>query len=418
MAALVQGYHQQTGTLTMLQTRPSSAGGMLPPQNQVPSPYGAAQQPRTSFYGTPNNMGAAPVLYRSATAPIQPYAFTSTPSLHTTNAWQPQQQQPQYVPAGAIRTPTTTPQLPRMQSFDSAASLTRINRQPAGASTTNLSTGTSAANRYAGSRDDSALLGQGVRRVSATPRPQSAYLTGSAPAPQLSFTQATPARPSPERYRRPAGNSSQQHQKQSSQSQVSAMPSGSGMASVGHLYASHGGSNSSLPDQQQKSSMLRTQPQTQLASDPRRNSFHDNVLNGLAADDIQLHRQSSDEAKRFRRRSMPSLNASEYTIAPVLQKPEDFQRQQPAPRSPTKDKLLTPVNSHQPMVMHSKAGSSESVASHRSNGSRPSVSAFFFHFFWRTFSPPSISPFLSPPAYAIQLCCPIMNCFWWVWPIR
>ncbi|ERT00790.1 hypothetical protein HMPREF1624_02023 [Sporothrix schenckii ATCC 58251] len=372
MAALVQGYPQQTGSLTMLQTRPSSAGGMLPPQNQGSSQY-AAQQPRTSFYGTSNNMGAAPVLYRSSTAPIQPYAFTSTPSLHATNAWQPQMQQhSQYTTAGNSRTSNTAPQLPRVQSFDSAQSLARISRQPASASTNNLATGTPAANRFVGSRDDSSLPTQGVRRVSATPRPQSAaYLTGSAP--QLSFTQAIPARPSPDRYRRPAGNSSQQQQKQASQSQASAVPSGSGMASVGHLYASNGSSNSSLPDQQQKSSMLRTQPLSQLGADPRRNSFHDNMLSGLAADDIQLHRQSSDDVKRFRRRSMSSLSASEFSIAPVLPRPEDFRRQQqPTPRSPTKEKLLTPVNSHQPVVHHTKAGSSESIASHRSSGSRPS----------------------------------------------
>ncbi|CAK7230192.1 bud neck involved protein [Sporothrix curviconia] len=349
----------------MLQTRPSSAGGMLPPQNQGPSPYVAAQQPRTSFYGG-NNMGSAPVLYRSATAPIQPYAFTSTPSLHPANNWQQQQQQqPQYVPSSGIRSSTTAPQLPRMQSFDSATNLGRISRQPASGSTANLSTGNATVARYAGSRDDSMLPGQGVRRVSATPRPQSAaYLTASAP--QLSFTQATPVRSSPERYRRPSGNSSQ-HQKQTPQPQASAMASGSGMASVGHLYASNGGSNSSLPDQQKMSS-LRTQPRT---LDARPNSFHDNMLNGKAADDIQLYRQSSEDAKRFRRRSMPSLNASEYTIAPVLTKPEEDHRQQPAPRSPVKDKLQPPVMNQRPVVIHSKAGSSESVASNRS-GSRPS----------------------------------------------
>ncbi|CAK7235505.1 bud neck involved protein [Sporothrix eucalyptigena] len=337
---------------------------MLPPQSQGASQYGAVQQPRTSFYGGNNNMGGAPVIYRAATAPIQPYAFTSTPSLNMANNWQSQQQQ-QYVPATGIRSSTTAPSLPRMQSFDSAANLGRINRQPNNSSMTNLSTATAPAARYTGSRDDSTLPSQGVGRVSATPRPQSAaYLTGSAP--QLSFTQATPVRPSPERYRRPSGNPSQQ-QKQATQSQTSAMPSGSGMASVGHLYASNGGSNSSLPDQQKMSS-LRTQPHS---VDPRPTSFHDSMLNGLASDDIQLHRQASEEAKRFRRRSMPSLNASEYTIAPVFQKQEEIHRQQPAPRSPVKDKLQAPVINQSPMVIHSKAGSSESVVSNRS-ASRPS----------------------------------------------
>lgn len=359
----------------MIQTRPASANDMLPAQAQS-SPYGVGQQPRNNFYGMPNNMGSAPVLYRSSTAPIQPYAFTSTPSLHATNGWQQQQQQYQHQQQqqqygqqhNSLRPAASTPSLPRMQSFD-AANVNRNNRLPGSSSMANIPNGNASTVRYVGSRDDSSLPnapGIGVRRVSATPRPQSAFLPGTAPTPQLSYTPAAPVRPSPERYRRPSANATQAQKHQGS-----APPSGSGMASVGHLYALNSGSNSSsnssLPDQSKT-------PRTQAAQfDPRRTSFHDSMLsNGLAADDIQLHRQLvNEDAKRFRRRSMPTLNGAEFLTAAVAQRParKAEEVQQPAPRSPVVDKQST---LQKPVVMHVKAGSSESVASMRSSASRPS----------------------------------------------
>ena len=371
MAALVQTFPQQTGTVTMIQTRPASANDMLPAQSQSSS-YAVGQQPRTNFYGMPNNMGSAPVLYRSSTAPIQPYAFTSTPSLHATNGWQPQQQQ--YAQQhNNVRPAAPTPPLPRMQTFDVAANVNRNNRMPAGSSMANLPNGNPSTVRYVGSRDDSSLpngQGVGVRRVSATPRPQSAFLPGSAPTLQLSFTPTAPARPSPERYRRPSANSTQ-NQKHL----APVASSGPGMVSGGHLYALNSGSNSnnSLPDQS-KSSTPRTHAQTPFV-DPRRTSYHDSMVSGMAADDIQLHRQLVDEdAKRFRRRSMPTLNGAEFLTASVAQRPirKAEEVQQLAVRNTNTEKQAT---LQKPAVMHAKAGSSESVVSTRSNSSRPSVSA-------------------------------------------
>ncbi|EPE10268.1 dihydroflavonal-4-reductase protein [Ophiostoma piceae UAMH 11346] len=279
MAALVQTFPQQTGTVTMIQTRPASANDMLPAQSQ--SAYAVGQQPRSNFYGMPNNMGSAPVLYRSSTAPIQPYAFTSTPSLHATNGWQPQQQQQQYGQQhNSIRPAASTPALPRMQSFDVPANVNRNNRMPFNSSMANLPNGNPSAARYVGSRDDSSLpngQGVGVRRVSATPRPQSAFLPGTAPTPQLSFTPAAP--------------------------------------------------------------------------------LHRHLVN--------------EDAKRFRRRSMPTLNGAEFLTASVAQRPirKAEEAQQLAARNTNIEKQAT---LQKPVVMHAKAGSSESVVSTRSNVSRPS----------------------------------------------
>ncbi|CAK7266015.1 bud neck involved protein [Sporothrix epigloea] len=367
MSAMVQSYSQQSGTATMLQARPSSAGGILPPQGQASAPYATSQHSQTSHYNG-NTIGSAPVLYRAATAPIQPYAFTLTPSLNPINGRQ-SQQQPQHGPAGSMRSSTTAPSLPRMHSFDSAMSLGRMSREPASISTTNYSTGNASAARYAGSRDDSILPGPRVRRTSATQRPHSAaYLTS--PAPQLSLTQPSltqtaPARPSPDRYRRPSANAVQQ-QKQTPQSQSSAINSGPVLTNTDHLYAANGGSNSSLPEQH-KASFARAHIQTH---DARPMSYHENSLTGLALDDISLHRQSSDDTKRFRRRSMPSLSASEYDIGLITKKLDESSQQQSVSRTPAKSKPQA-FNNQRPALSHSKASSSESVVSSRSN-SRPS----------------------------------------------
>src|ERR1700712_3129870 len=85
MAAMVQTYPQQTATVTMLQTRPTSASGIIPghsqPQPQANQQYMANQQVnRNSFHGLPNVGGQTS--YRGTSGgPIQPYAFTATPTL-------------------------------------------------------------------------------------------------------------------------------------------------------------------------------------------------------------------------------------------------------------------------------------------------------------------------------------------------
>lgn len=68
MAAMIQTYPQQTSTATMLQTRPSSATGMLPgSQNRQGNQYG--QTSRASSY---NNV---PTGYRGSSGPVQPRSF-------------------------------------------------------------------------------------------------------------------------------------------------------------------------------------------------------------------------------------------------------------------------------------------------------------------------------------------------------
>lgn len=79
MAALVQTYSQETGTITMLQTRPTSATGRIPSGQQQPLPQfgNSTQAPRAAYHGNATFTG-----YRGSSTPVQQYAFQSTPSLN------------------------------------------------------------------------------------------------------------------------------------------------------------------------------------------------------------------------------------------------------------------------------------------------------------------------------------------------
>ena len=79
MAALVQTYSQETGTIAMLQTRPTSATGRMPSgqQQSIPQFGHSTQAPRAAYHGNATFTG-----YRGSSTPVQQYAFQSTPSLN------------------------------------------------------------------------------------------------------------------------------------------------------------------------------------------------------------------------------------------------------------------------------------------------------------------------------------------------
>ncbi|KAK1992008.1 hypothetical protein LX36DRAFT_589298 [Colletotrichum falcatum] len=333
MAALVQTYPQQTTTVTTLEPRPS--GAMIPAQAQANQQYMAAQQAQRNFSGSG--------VYRGSNAPIQPYAFTSTPSLNTNGQWQ------QY--GSGYRT-SSSPAVPT-QGMVHGQDATRSRHS--GSSSMSHAThghghggmGTS----KGGSRDDLAI--PAARTNPQAPRPQSAYLAGSTTQQQqMAFAQTPGTKTTPDRYRRPA---LQQQQRQAS------TPSGSGMATVSHLY--------NAPEPKSVSVRGRT-PSHQ----GRPNSSH------VAADDMQLSRQPTED-RRLRRRSMHSLDSADY---PKPLTPQEFSHSEEPPRP---DRRPTPKNNEKTLRMvstltppadnnmHARNGSAESLASSRSSHSRPSSSA-------------------------------------------
>ncbi|KAI1097964.1 hypothetical protein F4804DRAFT_142657 [Jackrogersella minutella] len=361
MAALVQTYSQQSGTVTLLQTRPSSASGMMPgPSGTQPNPAYMSNSQRTSYHGLSNSVGGGPTVYRgNASAPVQPYAFTATPSLANGGQWQ------QY---GTYRSSTSVPTMQMADPNASARSRHQTNSNAPGNNNGHPTMPTVM------SQDDS-------RAVSMPgPRPQLAPLNASSNQP--TFAQVVAAKATPERYRRPSPRytDSSPGVMQTPQPQGSAAPSGSGMATVVHLYNPR-----SMPDRKTGA------PKNSTTSNSRPHSAYGSMA-GTAMDDMQLYRHpTEEEAKRFRRRSIHSINSTDY---PNPLTPQEFQQAGESFRlealaasrkqgGPDKDQknvartapVLPNIGSAEKNTMRAINGSSESLVSSGSSNSRPSSSA-------------------------------------------
>ena len=149
------------------------------------------------------------------------------------------------------------------------------------------------------------------------------------------------------------------------------MPSGSGMATVGHLY-SHPMQSSSTP-------ALSTYRGTQA---PSSSATHDHITSSqprlASKDDINLQKErqaSSDLAKRYRRRSISSLEAKDFalsetpaqqstqpkTYAAMLAGPAPTSQQVSHERKETR--IIPPAE--RPTSAHGRNGSTESSSSTR-----------------------------------------------------
>ncbi|KAI1500704.1 hypothetical protein F5X99DRAFT_229281 [Biscogniauxia marginata] len=322
MAALVQTYTQQSGTVTLLQTEPNSTSGIMPATTQAQQYMG--NQQRNNYHGLSGSVGGQTV-YRgnTTTTPVQPYAFTATPNLANSG-----QRQQQY---GGHRTPSGTA-VPTVQVTDQRT-------QPTAAP---------------------------------APRPPLNNTSN-----QPTFAQVVAAKASPERYRRPAPRQTDSSPgvMQTPQPQGSAMPSGSGMATVVHLYNPR-----AVPDR--KAATPRNMATLTNINDRPHSAY-------AAMDDMHLHRHPPEaENKRFRRRSIHSINSTDY---PNPLSPQDFKRTEESFRKDAVAALkkhsnekeqrtarvvpLPPPAATERNAMHVRNGSSESIVSSRSSNSRPSSSA-------------------------------------------
>lgn len=360
MAALVQSYPQQSSTVTMLQTRPSSASGILQSssQNQPHHQYTATPQQlqRNSFHGMNNGMGTSS--YRGA--PIAPYAFTSTPNLT-----QPGQrmQAPQLRPD--LRT-SSAPIVPIFQQGE-PGSRSHYPSPPSVSTTSSSSTDLSSLSHKSGSKDDSAITGT-ARVVSGLAGPLSNVISspsGQNVAPQAA---SSPVKATPDRYRRPNNRRAESSTSgQQSPPQISAA-SASTMPNVMQFY-SNSTQQQTMPHQ-----VFNIQQLPQFSKGSPTQGF------GGVVDDMQLNRNmAQDQAKRYRRRSIHTIDASEYGGIPAglsLQGSRQvssangrIDHQQHPLRS-------SPVSAIRPESSHGRNGSSESVNSIRSSrhSSRPNSS--------------------------------------------
>ncbi|KAL8677407.1 MAG: hypothetical protein Q9186_006162 [Xanthomendoza sp. 1 TL-2023] len=293
----------------MLQTRSPNTDGFQPGTQGQPHQRGS-QMPRNMYNASVGSMAAGSYRGHSPLSPSASYAFNS-PSINPTGA-NPLRQHPT-MPRYDTRT-ASAPVTPFTNPITSPNLSTTPQNRLSSVSAFNLSNAFTS--QPSGSKDDSAVPAASTGSAS---RPLSTVdLNSTALAPS-----AITSKPAPDRYKRnhrraeTAGLSAPPAQNQGG----SALPSGSGMATVGHLY-SGGYQTSSTPT-------LTSYPSYRGSPSPSRqgNDSAGNTQSKLSSvDDSALSRPgSSEQAKRYRRRSISSLDAKEY---------QSFNSEPPAPIIP------------------------------------------------------------------------------------
>jgi hypothetical protein len=357
MAALVQSYPQQSGTATMLQTRPSSASGILQSSSQAPSHHqyapNFAQVHRNSFHGMSNSLQST---YRGHTTmePIAPYAFTRTPALvPAQRAASGPHLRPDQRSSSALGVPT----------YDSGAAANR-SRYPATASisttSSSSSSGLSTLSQKAESKDDSSAAVRGSPQLTMNTSPSSGGLSPPAAS--------TTSKASPDRYRRPNNRRAES---------VPVGPSntiGSSMPNVKQFYGSSTQQATLALNVQQGPTVQAPQTWKQTLGSP--------LALRVAADDMQLNlHMGQDQATKYRRSSIHTVGVDRYSYDGV--NPLGGLQQQGSRQVSSANGRIDQQQQHSlrssPMVTlppgssHGRNNSSDSVNSSRSSHrSRPS----------------------------------------------
>ncbi|ESZ97672.1 hypothetical protein SBOR_1954 [Sclerotinia borealis F-4128] len=360
MAALVQTLPQQTTTVTMLQTRPSSASGPLQPsQNQASyHQYPVSQQPRNTFHGlNNNNMATSNYRGHNSMAPIAPYAFTSTsgPSIGGQQIQNGSQSRPEQ------QRTSSAPIVPTIQG--GSGNPPNRSRYPAALSvSTTSSSSSSELSQRSGTKDDSAIAST-ARVATRAPRPNSTIITSYSQS--LAPPLASPAKPTPDRYRRPAVRRAESSNTSSSSQASGPSSSASIMPNVMQFYGA-----STQAVNTQAFNLQMPQPQNQPSA---------------TADDMQLNqRTTSEQAKRYRRRSIHTIDAHEnsntspspgFLLQGSRQVSSASGRIDQQPEQHGQHPLRSsPVVTVRPATSHGRNDSTDSLKSTRSGHSRPNSS--------------------------------------------
>ncbi|PYH90023.1 hypothetical protein BO71DRAFT_93256 [Aspergillus ellipticus CBS 707.79] len=197
MAALVQTIPQQSGTVSVLQTRPSSSSGTFTPS----SPPSQQQNPRNSTMSwNPYNTTGTSGNYRAGPQVVAPYAFNSSPNLSNSGTTQNRQSwSPHLRPEHRTSSAPSAPQGPASPAHVGGNS--RLVHHPAAGSVSTSSSNSSVTSYM--SKDDSAIPTSRQLRADPPLRPLSTVnLPTSSSSTFMNISSPTVARPSPDRYRR------------------------------------------------------------------------------------------------------------------------------------------------------------------------------------------------------------------------
>ena len=364
MAALVQSFPSPSSTITMLQTRPSSSDAFQSGSQSHQQHQRSSTVPRNIYNTSVGGMASGNYRGHTSTPPVSPYAFTSTPA--TSSGGNPLRQHP------------TTPHL-RQEDRTTSAPVVSFT-QPMASPNTTTSTrprlpavATAAPLDLAmGSKDDTSIASPVTQHIN--PRPLSSIeLNSPLLATPPSFT--TTSKPSPDRYRRNNRRPDTQGSSTATTSTPtgSALPSGSGMATVGHLY--------NTPTQPSSTPALSTYPSYRRSQSPLSQAGSDGSSATLiSSDDMNIHKSSTmEQAKRYRRRSISSLEAKEYTsqafeaTAQPLTQPKTYAAMLAGPAPQERKEIRVPPPISKPGSSHGRQGSSESTSTSRSTSRPPSV---------------------------------------------
>ena len=367
MAALVQSFPSASGsTMTMLQARSASTEAFQN-QNQGQSHQRNNQTPRNIYNTSVGGMAAGSYRGQTSASPVSPYAFASTPS--SQGGQNPLRQHPVSNPNARMENrAASAPSIPALQLAQNISSSTRP--RPPLMNTTTMPLNQQFTNNALSSSQP--LPKDQLTSMYNSSRPLSAIDLNTPP---LSY--ATVAKSSPDRYKR-------NHQRAQTSSGMSATnnpqsgsaaPSGSGMATIGHLYNHPAQSNSSpalssFTSYRGTTTAAHTTRDQELMAQPR-----------LASkDDMNLQRQPSTElAKRYRRRSISSLEAKEFGI-PASENPSTSNQSKTyaamlAGPAPTERRDLgSSASVDRPTSSHGRNTSAESSVSGRSSSNTNAVS--------------------------------------------
>jgi len=347
MAQVLAPIVQTSGSITMLHT--SAEAFQNSPSQSHHQPSRSSQMPRNHVYNTQSGG----IGYRGTSAPIAPYAFSSTPQLR-------QENRSSSAPGNPYAQQNFQPNNAAKHGHPS---------HPSSSSDSTVSTSSSSNRSSAGqpfvSKDDTAILSnQRLLPIRLNEDTTRRFTMDTQSVPPISISTSvpdfalpsfdSPAKPSPDRYRRgPRRMDSSNNGSPAAQTPTNTQ----GLQLANTLVPPPG-------------SRLANVPPFNAISDAKNRHSH---YRANSADDTQLPRQvASDQAKRYRRRSLGSFeaNALAYHAATMASTPSTPIGSAP-PKRPAVQETKPQIPSNRPVSNHERHGSGGSASSN-STATKPS----------------------------------------------